>query len=279
MTSPSNRMSRPRSPRFGAAFLSAGALTATLVGCNSTGDPVGSTSSVNDSGSASPALSGSITVFAAASLTDAFAKLGTQFEAANPGVTVTFSFGASSALAEQINAGAPADVFASASESTMEQVVDAGNATDPMTFATNVMQIAVLPTNPANVTGIDDLADSAVKVALCQPRVPCGSVAADVFTNAGITVTPVTLEPDVRAVLSKVQLGEVDAGVVYLTDVLAAGGNVQGVEIAADVNASTFYPIAELTNTGNLATAEAFDRFVLSAGGRRVLADFGFGTP
>lgn len=261
------------------AFIVTGALAAVLSGCGSNGDSASSAPTESDSGSASPSLSGSITVFAAASLTDAFTEIGSQFETANQGVTVTFSFGASSSLAEQINAGAPADVFASASGSTMDQVVDAGNAAEPTTFAANLMQIAVPPTNPAGVAGVDDLADPTVKVALCQEQVPCGAVAAEVFANAGITVTPVTLEPDVRAVLSKVQLGEVDAGVVYMTDVLAAGDQVEGVEIPADVNSSTSYPIAELTSTANAATADAFEAFVLSPEGQDVLADFGFAKP
>jgi molybdate transport system substrate-binding protein len=257
----------------------AGLLTVALVGCASDAGSDESASAAGGNDPASPSLSGGITVFAAASLTDAFAELGSRFEAANPEVEVTFSFGASSALSEQINSGAPADVFASASASTMQQVVDAGNADDPVTFANNVMQIAVPPSNPANVEGVDDLADPAVKVALCQPQVPCGSVAAEVFSNAGVTVTPVTLEPDVRAVLSKVTLGEVDAGVVYVTDVFAAGDAVVGVEIPDDVNASTSYPIATLTETANSDVGEAFVAFVLSDDGQSVLADAGFAVP
>ncbi len=264
--------------RSAVSIVLAGALAAALAGCGSDDDDAGSAPSASD-GASSESLSGSITVFAAASLTDAFTELGFQFEDANPGVTVTFSFAASSSLAEQINSGAPADVFASASGSTMDQVVEAGNADDPTTFANNVMEIAVPPSNPANVTGVDDLANSAVKVALCQSQVPCGSVAAEVFSNAGITVTPVTLEPDVRAVLSKVQLGEVDAGVVYVTDVQAAGDAVAGIEIPDDVNASTSYPIATLTESGNAAVAEAFVAFVLSPEGQSVLTDAGFAQP
>ncbi len=265
--------------RSAVSIVLAGALAAALAGCGSDDDDdAGSVPSTSD-GASSASLSGSITVFAAASLTDAFEEIKSQFEAANPDVTVTFSFGASSSLAEQINSGAPADVFASASASTMDQVVDAGNADDPTTFAQNVMEIAVPPSNPANVTGVEDLANSAVKVALCQPQVPCGTVAGEVFSNAGITVTPVTLEPDVRAVLGKVQLGEVDAGVVYVTDVQAAGDAVEGIEIPDDVNASTSYPIATLTESGNAAAAEAFVAFVLSPDGQSVLADAGFAQP
>ena len=129
----------------------------------------------------------------------------------------------------------------------MDEVVAAGAAADPVVFATNSMAIAVPPANPGKVTGLDDLTDPAVKTALCQPAVPCGSTARTVLTNAGLTVTPVTLEPDVKAVLSKVRLGEVDAGVVYVTDVIAAGDEVTGIEIPDDVNASTDYPIAALT--------------------------------
>ena len=137
-------------------------------------------------------VSGTVTVFAAASLTESFTTLGKQFEAAHPGTTVKFNFGASSALAESINQGAPADVFASASPKNMQQVVDAGGASDPKTFANNVMEIAVPPDNPADVTQVTDLAKSSVKVALCQPQVPCGAVAQEVFKNANITVKPVT---------------------------------------------------------------------------------------
>src|SRR5262245_4249567 len=230
-------------------------------------------------GSTSSSLSGNITVFAAASLTESFTELGKQFEAAHPGTKVTFSFAASSALALQINSGAPADVFASASQKNMRQAVDAGDASDPKVFAKNVMEIAAPPNNPANVTSVDDLAKSSVKTALCQPQVPCGSVAQEVFTNAKITVKPVTLEPDVKSVLSKVQLGEVDAGMVYVTDVKAADDKVKGVQIPDDVNASTEYPIAALTKAGNAAVASAFVAFVLSPTGQGVLSAAGFQAP
>jgi molybdate transport system substrate-binding protein len=131
----------------------------------------------------------------------------------------------------------------------MDQVVSAGDASDPRVFATNVMEIAVPPANPGKVTGVDSLASSSVKTALCQPQVPCGVVAQQVFTNAKITVKPVTLEPDVKSVLGKVQMNEVDAGMVYVTDVKAAGDKVKGVEIPADMNASTDYPIAALSES------------------------------
>jgi molybdate transport system substrate-binding protein len=249
-----------------------------LAGCGSGGSDSGSTgtASTSQSASASPSLSGDLTVFAAASLKDSFTDLGKQFEAAHPGVEVTFSFAASSALATQITSGAPADVFASASTKNMDQVVAASAASAPKVFAKNVMEIAVPPSNPGKVTALDSLASPAVKTALCQPQVPCGATAAKVFTNAKITVKPVTLEPDVKAVLSKVQLGEVDAGVVYVTDVLAAGDKVKGVEIPADVNASTSYPIAALTTSANPKAASAFADYVLSPTGGTVLTAAGF---
>ena len=231
------------------------------------------------SASSSPALSGSITVFAASSLKEAFTTLGQQFEAANPGTKVTFSFGASSTLATQITSGAPADVFASASPKNMTQVVSAGFATGSTNFVKNVMEIAVPLSNPGHVTAVADLAKSSVKVALCQPQVPCGSVAAKVFTNAKVTVKPVTLQPDVKSVLTQVELGNVDAGVVYVTDVNAAGAKVKGIAIPDSVNASTEYPIAALSHSANLPLAQAFEAYMLSDAGQSVLTADKFEKP
>jgi molybdate transport system substrate-binding protein len=253
------------------------AALALVAGC---GDDSGANASGSGSGpSTSAGVSGTVTVFAAASLTESFGTLGKQFEAAHPGTTVRFNFGASSSLAENIDQGAPADVFASASPTNMQQVVDAGAASDPRTFANNVMEIAVPPDNPGKVTRLSDLARSGLKVALCQPRVPCGSVAAQVFENADLTVKPVTQGADVRSVLTTVQLGEVDAGLVYETDVRAAGTKVEGIEIPADQNASTAYPIAALTEAPNAVGAAAFVDYVLSADGEKVLSQAGFAGP
>jgi molybdate transport system substrate-binding protein len=224
-------------------------------------------------------LSGTVTVFAAASLTESFDTLGEQFEAAHPGVTVRFNFAASSALAESISQGAPADVFASASVKTMDSVVEAGDASDPKTFARNVMQIAVPPDNPAGVAALADLAEPGLKLALCQEQVPCGATAKQVFDQAGVTVKPVTFGADVKAVLTAVQLGEVDAGVVYRTDVQAAGAKVKGIEIPADQNASMSYPIAALAKPPNAEAAREFVEYVLSAAGTRVLTEAGFASP
>jgi molybdate transport system substrate-binding protein len=257
-------------------LIALGLAAASLAGC---GSDEGSGSTPAAGASASPSLSGSVTVFAAASLTESFNTIGEQFQAAHPGVKVTFSFAASSALATQIADGAPADVFASASGKNMDQVVAGGDAANPTTFAKNEMEIAVPPANPGNVAAVSDLAKPEVKVALCQPQVPCGTVAEQVFTNAKIAVKPVTLEPDVKSVLSKVTLGEVDAGVVYVTDVKAAGDKVTGIEIPADVNASTSYPIAALTDAPNPSVAQAFVDYALSPDGEAVLKAAGFAQP
>jgi molybdate transport system substrate-binding protein len=161
----------------------------------------------------------------------------------------------------------------------MDQVVTPANASNPQDFAKNVMEVAVPPTNPAKVTSVNDLAKSSVKTALCQPQVPCGVVAAEVFKNAKITVKPVTLQPDVKSVLTQVELGNVDAGVVYVTDVMAAGSKVKGVTIPAGVNASTLYPIAALTHSKEGSIAQAFVAYVLSPAGQQVLATAGFEKP
>ena len=171
-----------------------------VAGCSSsstTSAPAAS-SSPAAAPSSPAAATGTITVFAASSLKETFTQLGQQFEAAHPGDTVKFSFGASSTLATQITDGAPADVFASAAPKNMETVVTAGDASNPQDFAKNTAEIAVPPSNPASVTSVSDLAKSSVKVALCEPKVPCGVVAAEVFKNAGITVKPVTLLADVK---------------------------------------------------------------------------------
>jgi len=250
------------------------AAAVTLTACSSS-TPAASTTAP---GSPAP-VSGRVTVLAAASLQDSFTTLGKQFEAAHPGTQVRLSFGASSALAQQINQGAPADVFASAAPTNMKQVIDAGGAAAPKNFVKNVMEIAVPPSNPAKVGGLADLARPGVKVALCQPQVPCGAVAAQVFKNAQVTVMPVTLEQDVKSTLTKVRLNEADAGVVYTTDVKAAGAKVTGIPIPADVNASTEYPIAALSKAPNSAGAQAFVDYVLSPAGQTVLTAAGFEKP
>jgi molybdate transport system substrate-binding protein len=274
-------------PRTATAVIAAAAAAITasaLAACSSSSSTAGAGSSASASSpaasaSSSASLSGSITVFAASSLQEAFTTIGQQFEAAHPGVKVTFSFGASSTLATQIINGAPADVFASASPKNMQQVVTAGDALNPVNFVKNVMEVAVPPSNPAHVTSVNDLAKSSVKVALCQPQVPCGATAAKVFTNAKITVKPVTLQPDVKSVLTQVELGNVDAGVVYVTDVHAAGAKVMGIVIPDSVDASTEYPIAPVSKSSNPSLAQAFVAYILSPAGQAVLTADKFEKP
>lgn len=223
--------------------------------------------------------SGKITVLAAASLTESFETIGADFEAANEGTAITFSFGSSSTLATQIKEGAPVDVFASANESTMQQVTDAGLNDEPAQFATNVLEIAVPPGNPGDIAGLQDFADENLRIAICAPEVPCGSAAEKVFESAGIEAKPDTLEQDVKATLQKVQLDEVDAALVYRTDVVSAGDQVEGMPFDEAESAVNNYPIATLTEAPNPELAKAFTEYVLSGEGAEVLSGVGFGTP
>jgi molybdate transport system substrate-binding protein len=161
----------------------------------------------------------------------------------------------------------------------MQQVVSAGDASNPQTFAKNTMEVAVPPNNPGHVTSVNDLAKSSVKVALCQPQVPCGVVAAEVFKNAGITVKPVTLETDVDSVVTQVETGNVDAGMVYVTNVLSEGTKLKGITIPANVNASTLYPIATIKSSKHASIAKEFVDYVLSPAGQQVLTAAGFLKP
>jgi molybdate transport system substrate-binding protein len=232
-----------------------------------------------DDGDAAAAVDGSITVFAAASLTDAFTELGSAFEEANPGTTVEFNFGSSSSLREQILAGAPADVFAAANTSNMDQVVEAGAATEPRIFVTNQLEIAVPAGNEAGVAGLADFADADLLIGLCAEEVPCGQFGREALANAGVTPSIDTNAPDVRALLTQVESGDLDAGIVYRTDVRAAGDAVEGIDIPADQNVVAEYPIAGLTEAGNADVAAAFVEFVLSDEGREILTGYGFDRP
>ncbi|WP_380165579.1 molybdate ABC transporter substrate-binding protein [Jannaschia sp. R86511] len=254
-------------------------LVALLTACGDRGGTA-TAASAGTGDDAAAAVSGDVTVFAAASLTDTFTRLGEGFMAANPDVTVTFSFAGSSALATQVNEGAPADVFAAASPATMQTVVDAGGTDgEPTVLVTNTLQIAVPPDNPGDVTGLVDLTDEARTIALCAVEVPCGAAAQTVFEAAGLTPAPDTLEQDVRAALSKVELGEVDAALVYRTDVIAAGDAVTGIDVPEADGAVNDYPIAVLSEAPNPGAAQAFVAYVLSEDGLEVLTDAGFGTP
>jgi len=252
------------------ALVTATALIAGLLaGCSSGAAATG------QGGSADP-VTGTVTVLAASSLTGTFTTIKNDFQKAHPTVKVTISYGGSSALAQQINAGAPADVFASASPTNMAQVKTAGT---PTTFARNQLVIAVPAGNPKHLGALADLARPGVKVAVCAPAVPCGAAAQKALTAGGVRLTPVTQEQDVKAALSKLTLGEVDAALVYRTDVKAAGDTVTGVEFAESARAINDYPIAVLADAPNPAGGQAFVAFVRSEPELAVLTAAGFQQP
>jgi molybdate transport system substrate-binding protein len=239
-----------------------------------------SSTTSSPSSSSSGKVSGTVTVFAATSLTDAFNQIGAAFEKANPGVTVKFNYQGSSSLATSINQGAPADVFASAAPSNMKTVTDAGNAVGtPKIFASNQGEIMVEKGNPDHITSVSQLANPAVKVVVCAPEVPCGAVATAIFKNADVTVKPVSEETNVGGVVTKVTLGEADAGIVYVTDVKANESKATGVAIPANENDTTEYPIVQVKDAPNAKAADAFISYVLGPDGQKVLASFGFMPP
>ncbi|QYC41525.1 Molybdate-binding periplasmic protein precursor [Nonomuraea coxensis DSM 45129] len=254
-------------------------VTLALAGLSACGSGEPAAAPAPGSSSVAGGGAGEVTVFAAASLTGTFTELGKAFEAARPGTTVRFNFGSSATLAQQIVQGAPADVFAAASPATMKTVTDASLAASPATFVRNKLQIAVPKDNPAGVDELKDLTDAKVKVALCAEQVPCGAAAVKALDAAGLKVTPVTLEQDVKATLTKVELGEVDAALVYRTDVIAAAGKVTGIEFPEADQAVNDYPIAALAKAPAGGLAGAFVDLVLSRQGRDVLTRAGFEAP
>ena len=221
-----------------------------------------------------------LVIFAAASLTDVFEELAVTFEAAHPEIDVQMSTAGSSALREQILEGAPADVFASANLATMAEVEAAGDVSgQPAVFARNRLQIAVPAGNPGDVNGLDDFAHPELLIGLCIEGVPCGDLARQVFVRAGLVPLIDTNEPDVRALLTKLEADELDAGVVYITDVMAAGDLVDGIEIPAQFNVEAAYPIAKLNASPRPNDADAFIALVLSDAGQEILARHGFSAP
>ncbi len=241
---------------------------------------------------ATPApVEGEIVVLAASSLTDAFKEAGTKFTETNPKAKVTFSFAASSALSTQINEGAPADVFASADSAQMKIVTDKGNATDPVVFATNLPAV-VVPKSGSPVQSFNDLAKPGVRLVLAGPEVPIGRYARDILTNASKASGGVSAdfsgktlanlksnESNVRAVLTKIQLGEADAGIIYTTDAATATIDVKVIDIPTQYNVIAQYPIASTKGGKNAAGAKAWLAFILSPDGQAVLAKYGFGKP
>ncbi|ARF77785.1 molybdate ABC transporter substrate-binding protein [Kitasatospora aureofaciens] len=278
--------------RLAVATAAALALGVGVTACGSNGGKSsGSASSVSSAATAAtasgdggtgnaPKAKGAITVFAAASLKETFTDLGKKFEAANPGTKVTFNFGGSSALATSINSGAPADVFAAASPATMKTVTDGGGASgSPKTFVKNTLTIAVPKGNPKHIAGLKDLTGSGVKVALCAKEVPCGAAALTALKAAGLDLTPVTLEQDVKGALTKVELGEVDASLVYRTDVRADAAKIDGVDFPEADKAVNDYPIAALAKAPNKDGAAAFVAYIQSPEAKQVLTAAGFQAP
>src|SRR3954451_20326091 len=248
-----------------------------VAGCGSGTDDGGAAAA---SPSGHPGPTGTLTVFAAASLTGVFTAFGDQLEQENPDLDVQFNFAGSSALATQLTQGAPADVFASANEKQMTLVTDAGlQAEDPAVFTGNVLEIAVPKGNPGNVTGLADFGNADLTLAVCAPAVPCGAAAEAVFADAGITAQPDTEDEDVKAALTKVQLGEVDAALVYATDVRAAGSDVTGIPFPEAEQAINKSPVATLKAAPNPAAAKAFLALVRSDAGQKALTAAGFRKP
>jgi molybdate transport system substrate-binding protein len=244
-----------------------GAMAVILAACGSS----------SPSASATPSVTGTVDVFAAASLTDAFKAEGQSFQQAHSGVTMQFNFAGTPTLVTQIEQGASADVFASADTTNMDKLKADGFTTGTSsTFAHNLLEIVVAPGNPKNIQSLADLAKPGVIYISAGPTVPAGKYAAQALQKAGVTVTPMSLETDVKSVVSKVELGEADAGIVYTTDVKAAGSKVQGVTIPDQYNVVATYPIVAVKATKNADAADAFIAFVLSSNGQSILGSYGF---
>jgi molybdate transport system substrate-binding protein len=266
-----NTTSMPRAANRLVLVACAAVLELLLSACGA--EPQATAPSPSPEGSAN---GGAFTVLAAASLTEAFTQIGKDFETKNPGSKVTFSFGSSATLATQIVQGAPADVFAAASPATMKTVTAAGAANTPTDFVANTLEIAVPKGNPHKIRGLKDFGDESRRIALCAPQVPCGAASVKVFAEAKIVPKPDTLEQDVKATLQKVASDEVDAALVYKTDVIAAGDQVDGIEFPEAQQAINTYPIATLKDSKRPGSAQAFVDYVLSPEGQGVLAKAGF---
>ncbi len=234
-----------------------------------------------------------LNVFAAASLTNAFKEIGQNFQTAHPNVTVTFNFAGSNALATQINQGAPADVFASANQTQMNNVVKAGgaDASASKVFAQNLLTVITPRNNPGQIATLQDLAKPGIKLVIAAPSVPAGQYAVDFFTRASsdpsftpdykdkVTKNVVSQEADVESVVTKVVQGEADAGIVYVTDALANVSQLNEIPIPANLQTVAVYPIAPLKASKNASTAQQFVDYVLSADGQAIMKKFGFMPP
>lgn len=219
-------------------------------------------------------------VYAAASLGAAFEEIAEDFEASHEGVEVQLVLGGSSDLVAQIDQGAPADVLATADEATMSTLVSAGLAAgDPEPLATNRLGIAVPPGNPAGISSLADLARPDVQLVTCASEVPCGAAARALAERAGVTLRPVSEEQSVTGVLDKVRSGEADAGLVYVTDLAAAGDDVMGIDVPEAGGVRNVYPVVPVAGSDRPALAQDFVDLARSDQGQDVLARLGFGSP
>jgi molybdate transport system substrate-binding protein len=261
-----------RIPRVIAAVSAVAAAALVLSGCSGPAP--------KNAPGAEPSGNQTLQVYAAASLTDSFTQLGKGFESAHPGVKVSFDFDGSSTLVTQLAQGAPADVFASADEQNMRNAVDQNLiARHPIDFATNTLEIATPPGNPAHIASFADLAKPGIKTVVCADGVPCGTAVRQMEKNTGITIAALSEEQSVTNVLAKVESGDADAGVVYVTDVKAAGSKVDGVAFPESARVVNSYPIAVTAGSRHAKLAEQFIRYVTGAKGRKTLAAAGFGAP
>ncbi len=226
--------------------------------------------------SSSPTPPTTITVFAAASLEQSFTAIARDFQAQHPTVTVTFSWAGSQTLVEQLANGAPADVLATASTSTMDKAVQAGSVTDPQEFTTNRLALITPAGNPAQITGLDSSL-AGKNLVICAPAVPCGSATATLASRLGVTLTPKSEEQSVTDVKNKVISGQADAGIVYRTDAASAGSQVTTVPIQGADAVVNHYPIAVVKASTQKEAATAFITYVRSEPGQKTLASFGFG--
>lgn len=275
-TAPSTAAPRTRAARRTVAVMTTALLTVALAACGTS------------SGSETPAAASSpdvaveeqtLTVLAAASLRDVFAELAEGFEAEHDGVTVALSFAGSADLADQLLAGSPGDVFASADTKNMDRVVEGGDATDPVVFATNTLTVVVPAGNPGGVTSFADLSREDLKVVVCAAEVPCGSATAKVEAAAGTTVHRVSEEASVTDVLAKVTAGEADAGLVYVTDATLAGDDVEVIDVPETKTVVNTYPIAVTSGAADTALAQEWLDLVTGPVGQAALAKAGFGAP
>ncbi|MFF5971081.1 molybdate ABC transporter substrate-binding protein [Streptomyces sp. NPDC012769] len=262
--------------RSAAAALTA-ALLVPLAACSSDDGTGKDTGGSTASGSAGAAPAADLTVLAAASLTDVFKTAGAAYEKAHPGTKIRFSFAGSQELVAQVSQGSPADVLVTADTKSMDKV-EADTST-PAIIAKNRLVIATGEGNPHKVAGLEDLADTKLKVVLAAPEVPAGKYSRQILDAQKITVKPVSQEPNVRAVLSKVELGEADAGLVYKTDAESAKDKVDAVEIPDVQNAIAKYPAATLKESKNAEAAAAFVAWLSSPEGQKILQDAGFQKP